>query len=88
MSPPDNFDELSSSQLRELLLKLFSKFTQIEKVVADQRAEIARLKGLKGKPDIKPSGMDKGTDPQSTINSKTARGGARSDRALSTRIKF
>ena len=63
MSPPDNFDELSSSQLRELLLKLFSKFTEIEKVVADQRAEIARLKGLKGKPDIKPSGMDKGTDP-------------------------
>ena len=63
MSPPDNFDELSSSQLRELLLKLFSKFTEIEKVVADLRAEIARLKGLKGKPDIKPSGMDKGTDP-------------------------
>jgi len=63
VSPPDNFDELSSSQLRELLLKLFSKFTEIEKVVADQRAEIARLKGLKGKPDIKPSGMDKGTDP-------------------------
>jgi Transposase IS66 family len=63
VSPPDNFDELSSSQLRELLLKLFSKFTEIEKVVADQRAEIARLKGLKGKPDIKPSGMDKGTEP-------------------------
>jgi hypothetical protein len=63
VSPPDNFDELSSSQLREFVLKLFSKLTELEKVVADQRTEIARLKGLKGPPDIKPSGMDKGTEP-------------------------
>jgi len=63
VSPPDNFDELSSNQLRELVLKLFGKLTDLEKLVAEQRAEIARLKGLKGRPDIKPSGMDKGTEP-------------------------
>ncbi len=45
------------------MLKLFSKLTKVEKVVADLRAENARLKGLKGPPDIKPSGMDKGTGP-------------------------
>ena len=63
MVPPPNLDELTPAQLRELVAMLLTKMAELEQKVIEQREEIARLKGLKGRPDIKPSGMDKGTEP-------------------------
>jgi hypothetical protein len=74
MASPDDLDALSPTELKALVLALLGKVAALEKTVAAQRAEIARLKGLTGRPALKPSGMEKASEPKPLSPPKGRRG--------------
>ena len=81
MSPPDDLDHLSPAELKSLVVKQWEQLVELQRLVAGLREEIARLKGGPGRPNLKPSGMERGTEPKppgSSGERKRPRGSTRS----------
>jgi hypothetical protein len=57
VTAPGDLDDLSATELKQLVIKLLAENAEQKRQIAELHEEIARLKGLKGRPQIKPSGM-------------------------------
>ena len=76
MPMPKDIDGLSPAELKSLVLRLLEKVAELERTVAAQRDEIARLKGGPPRPNIKPSGMEQASNPKPPGSSNERRRGS------------
>jgi hypothetical protein len=85
MSPPDDLDRLSHAELKGLVVKQWEQILVLQRMVTTLRGEITRLKGWPGRPNLRPSGMERGTKPPGSCGErKRPRGGTRSHEERTT----
>ena len=59
--PKLDVEGLTTAELRRLVVELLGEVSRLAEENAALRDEVARLKGLKQRPKIKPSGMEQAT---------------------------
>jgi hypothetical protein len=74
MSPPADPSDLPRPALEIEVAALRAEVAELKQLVAALRDENARLKGLKGRPVIKPSGMEDATEPKRPARRSKRRG--------------
>lgn len=72
---------LGLEELKAFLVQAFEEIAQLKAENQALREEIARLKGLKGRPKLKPSGMERASEPDGKGNRRRkGRRGAKRDK--------
>ena len=61
---PADIDGLSFTALKALVVQLLNRAAEQDRLIAELRQENARLKGLNGRPRLKPSGMEPTSEPK------------------------
>src|SRR5215218_9568497 len=66
MSAPERITlpGLSRGELEALAERLLAENAALQRAIAELRAQVATLKGVKGRPKVKASGMDQATGPE------------------------
>ena len=64
VTTPTEIDGLSLAALKALVVQVLSKVAEQAMLIGELREENARLKGLSGRPLIKPSGMEQSSEPK------------------------
>jgi Transposase IS66 family len=78
MAPPvPDLDDLCASELKGWVERLLAEVAALRETVAVQREEITRLKGLKGPPRLRPSGMEAATRAVAPAAPRRRRQGAK-----------
>jgi Transposase IS66 family len=69
---------LPRGELEALAERLLAENDALRRAIAELKAEVATLKGVKGRPEVKPSGMEKGagSEPGATNRGRGGRGKA------------